>query len=186
MGKRPGLSVPQRPLLLVSVATAIWTDCVMNPPWLRNSWFLAPNPVFHPQLDLCSVRDRWTSFAPEPPHLFPVAERRIDDQSADGLDKLTMAEDVDSRRWRQSLQSRQRCPGPVEQRAEALGTISVTKLRIGIGPVSFNVGHSLRTEGSIPALGLEIGKLLDRPNFNWHVWKAFYGGCGSLLGAEVG
>ncbi len=64
-------------------------------------------------------------FPPELLHLLPVAELAIDHERPHGLDELPVAEDVDERPGRQRLQTVERGPGSMEQRAEALRTLAV-------------------------------------------------------------
>jgi hypothetical protein len=69
---------------------------------------------FHP---FC-IADSRASLSPELPHLFPVGQFGIHHQRTDGLDELTVAEDVGQRFGWQSLQPFQRSPGSIKQRGE--------------------------------------------------------------------
>ncbi len=100
-------------------------------------------------------------------------------------DELPMAEDLDQgivRHHSQSIQSRLR---PSERRSEALGTFPVAISQIGFGPKPLDGRHAFGSAGSIPATGVEVGELLDRPHLFRHIGKEREGRR-RLLGAEVG
>lgn len=72
---------------------------------------MLPVVALQPQLDPLGVADRRTSLSPKFPHLLPVGQLGIHNERSQGLDELTVTEDVDRGTFGhgfESIQSRRR------------------------------------------------------------------------------
>ena len=82
------------------------------------------------------------------------------------------------------LQFEQQPAYPGQQRDEALGTVAIDIVRIGLLPISLDPGPALGGIAVLAACRRQIGELLDWPDQQRHAGKACAAGLGTLAGTQ--